>query len=220
MPSYLYRALDNGGQTVTGEIESPGRAEAIARLADKKIFVTKIDSAKPDPQEKASASVRMPWRRGVSYRMRAAMLRQLATALKAGLPLLAAMRVVEEQAENHALKSLMSDLSERVQSGESLSKAMAAHPHEFSRLEVSMVRVVFDVQNSQRLVVHFSTSSRSADSVLGDTVKQKVEPSPSPSDSTQIRPPCTSTIRLTSAKPTPEPSVFGWSLSKRLKILS
>ena len=38
------------------------------------------------------------------------------------------------------------------------------------------------------------------------SVKQKVEPRPAPSDSTQIRPPWTSMIRFTRARPMPVPS--------------
>jgi len=68
-------------------------------------------------------------------------LRQLATALQAGLPLLSALRVVEEQADTSALRGLISDLADRVKAGEALSQAMQAHPREFSRLEVSMASV-------------------------------------------------------------------------------
>ena len=43
-------------------------------------------------------------------------------------------------------------------------------------------------------------------------VKQNVAPWPSPSDSTHIRPPCHSTIRLTNVKPTLRPFGFGIDL--------
>ena len=69
------------------------------------------------------------------------MLRQLATALAAGLPLLSALRVVGEQAESDALKQLVLDVAGRVQGGESLSEAMRARPQDFSALEASMVGV-------------------------------------------------------------------------------
>jgi len=69
------------------------------------------------------------------------MLRQLATALQAGLPLLSALRVVHEQAESDALRDLVGDVAARVQGGESLSAAMRARPRDFSALEASMVQV-------------------------------------------------------------------------------
>lgn len=52
------------------------------------------------------------------------------------------------------------------------------------------------------------------------TVKQNVLPMPAPSDSTQTRPPCTSMIRLTSARPIPVPALFTSSLLKRPKMFS
>ena len=53
---------------------------------------------------------------------------------------------------------------------------------------------------------------------FSDKVKQKVEPVPDPSDSTQIRPPCTSMMRFTTASPMPVPSTRGSSFSKMPKI--
>ncbi len=50
-------------------------------------------------------------------------------------------------------------------------------------------------------------------------MKQNVELRPSPSDSTQIRPPWTSTMRLTRASPTPVPTTAGSRRSKSPKIL-
>ena len=44
---------------------------------------------------------------------------------------------------------------------------------------------------------------------------QAAVPAPRPSDSSHTRPPCDSTIRLTTARPTPEPSARGSSFSKR-----
>src|SRR5688572_25333062 len=55
--------------------------------------------------------------------------------------------------------------------------------------------------------------------LLPGRVKEKVEPCPCPSDSTQILPPCTSTMRLASARPMPGPCVPGSSFSNSSNIL-
>ena len=143
MPRYSYKALDEAGQPLTGEIAASGRADAIVRLAGQSIYITDIAAADP-PAAAADAPAAKggPFgRRRVSMRVKAAMLRQLATALQAGLPLMSALRVVEQQADSGVLRSLMGDLAERVRSGEPLSAAMAAHERDFSRLDVSMARV-------------------------------------------------------------------------------
>jgi len=140
MAKFRYSALDKSGRNVTGEIAAPGKAEAIASLSAESVYVMDIEALRTT-ESKAATGLRLPGRRRISPRGHAGTLRQLATALGAGLPLLSALRVVEQQAESESLGRLMSDLSERVRSGESLSEAMAAWPREFSRLEVSMVRV-------------------------------------------------------------------------------
>ena len=72
----------------------------------------------------------------------------------------------------------------------------------------------------QRKAVSYSPLPDSADLSFAAMVKQNVEPCPMPSDSTQIRPPWTSTMRLDRARPTPAPSLWGSSLSNSPKIFS
>jgi general secretion pathway protein F len=142
MTDFHYSALDRDGHAVTGVIESDDRAAAISSLAGQGVFITDIHTgAAPAQPSEAAPWWRRSGPRRVRVRDRAAMLRQLATALQAGLPLLEALRVVQQQAEHGALAVLAGDLADRVQAGESLSAAMDAHPSEFSRLETSMTRV-------------------------------------------------------------------------------
>ena len=75
--------------------------------------------------------------------------------------------------------------------------------------QLGVVAVVLYQQNCQRFSVHCGASF---------IVKQNRLPIPSPSDSTQTRPPCTSMIRLTSASPTPVPSLSASSLLNRPKM--
>ena len=91
MPNYTYNALDRDGQPVTGEIDSPGRAEAIARLAEQDIYVTEIVAGQLGAAPRGRSMFSLLRRRRVRPRARAAMLRQLATALQAGLPLLSGL---------------------------------------------------------------------------------------------------------------------------------
>ena len=146
LPGYEYTALDDGGAAQTGRIDAAGRSEAIAALAAQNLYVTELTapgrsdggSSRGDAERTLSA---WRWRRRIRPRARASMLRQLATALQAGLPLLSALRVVHEQAESDALRDLVGDVAARVQGGESLSAAMRARPRDFSALEASMVQV-------------------------------------------------------------------------------
>jgi type II secretory pathway component PulF len=66
---------------------------------------------------------------------------QLSTALRAGLPVLKAIEIINAQQHKPAVKELLENLAEGVSAGKSLSDAMAEHPRQFSDLYVSMVRV-------------------------------------------------------------------------------
>lgn len=141
MANFTYNAVDERGSAVSGVIEAPSRGEAIAQLAARRVFVTEMRTQAQTAAPAGGATISFLRRRRVPRRAQAAMLRQVATALQAGLPLLPALHVVHEQADSEALKALLHDLSQRVQAGESLSDAMAAHERDFSPLDVSMVRV-------------------------------------------------------------------------------
>ena len=141
MPHFQYSAVDEDGRTVDGAIAADDRGGAISALAGRGVFVTEIAEGASQGQTQPARRLRRLGRRRLKLRVKAAMLRQLATALQAGLPLLSALRAVEAQADSAALRDLLAYLAGRVQAGDSLSQAMEARAREFSRLEVSMVRV-------------------------------------------------------------------------------
>ncbi|MCJ7543093.1 MAG: type II secretion system F family protein [Phycisphaerae bacterium] len=139
MPHYRYNALDAVGSEVNGTVAADTRQGAIAALSGRAIYVVDLREA---ADKEAPSGLRLAWpRRRITLRAKAAMLRQLATALKAGLPLLSALRVVEAQADTPAMRDLAADLAADVQGGQSLSGSMEAHARDFSHLEGSMVRV-------------------------------------------------------------------------------
>ena len=66
---------------------------------------------------------------------------QLSTALRAGLPLLNCLEVIQQQQSKTAMNNLLGYLAHSVSAGRSLSEAMAEHPHLFSPLYLAMIRV-------------------------------------------------------------------------------
>jgi type II secretory pathway component PulF len=146
MAQYRYNAMDKDGQAVSGVITADTSQQAISALAGRSVFVTTLQDAAQAHADRARAAggepaARPMRRRHLSARGRAMLFRQLATALKAGLPLLPALQIVRDQAPNDTLGTLGGDLAQRVQAGESFSEALEAHGRQFSALEVSMARV-------------------------------------------------------------------------------
>lgn len=146
MPTFSYSAIASNGRNAAGVIDAPDKPGAIARLAERGEFVTEITPSAPaaraanasddtsSPAAKAAGSGR------VRPRERVTLLNQLAVGLSAGLPLVNALRVVEEQAESSAVRGLVSRLASAVTSGQSLSEAMVDERRTFDTMQVSMVR--------------------------------------------------------------------------------
>ncbi|HSN99876.1 MAG TPA: type II secretion system F family protein, partial [Candidatus Nanopelagicales bacterium] len=70
----------------------------------------------------------------------ALMTRQLATLLKAGVPLLDSLNALIEQVEKESLKRVLTQVREQVREGQSFAKALEAHPKVFPGLYTNMVR--------------------------------------------------------------------------------
>ena len=70
----------------------------------------------------------------------AVMTRQLATLLRAGIPLFESLNAMIEQVENEALRRALTNVREQVREGISFAKALEAHPTIFPTLYVNMVR--------------------------------------------------------------------------------
>jgi len=154
---FYYQAVNGTGARVKGSVEAVDRRSAITALTEKGNFVSELNvvdraggiggSISADV-EASSPSAYILLRQVLSYRsgrVRSkdvlAIITQLSTALRAGLPLLNCLGIILEQQKKPATKNLLTDLSHAVSSGNSLSEAMEKHPHVFSRLCRAMIRV-------------------------------------------------------------------------------
>ena len=66
--------------------------------------------------------------------------RQLATLVRAKLPLLRALQVVMRQENDARFRSILAQIAETIRSGGSLTDALAHHPRVFDRLYVGMIK--------------------------------------------------------------------------------
>ncbi|MFA7003968.1 MAG: type II secretion system F family protein, partial [Verrucomicrobiia bacterium] len=139
MPKYEYTAVDARGKETSGEMESDSPAGAINKLKEMGYFPTKINEAGSGKGRKskvvsAAGAKKGGWQQmeinipGITDRVNKKLLtiftRQLATLIDAGLPLLRALRTLERQERNPALKKTITALAEAVEGGSTLSEAM------------------------------------------------------------------------------------------------
>lgn len=148
MAEFQYNGVNDSGQAVSGLIQASDRKAAVALLAGEGCFPSELtESSAPSAQvdiSKGISDIKSSLRFGsgrVTNKDILAFTSQLATALKAGLPLHSAIEIIKQQQQKHGMKELLSSLSEDVSSGDSLSDAMAKHSRIFSDLYVSMIQV-------------------------------------------------------------------------------
>ena len=146
MPTYKFEAMDTAGEEVKDEIEATNEEEAQQKIKQMGYFVTKLTqvgggTATKGKKKKKTGKARKTFTiGGCSNKMLCIFTRQFSTLQDAGLPVLRSLRILEKQMKPSALKNSLIDVVEDVESGSSLSEAMAKHPKCFDRLYVNMVK--------------------------------------------------------------------------------
>lgn len=154
MPTYAYEAMDNTGLEVKDVIDAASEQEAQAKIREKGFFVTKIvekgnktkkatkkDGKTVEAKKKSGPKKGKTFTMGgVSGKKLCTFTRQLSTLQDAGLPILRSLRILEGQAKPGALKNALMGVIEDIESGSTLSEAMAKQPKAFDNLYVNMVK--------------------------------------------------------------------------------
>lgn len=141
MPIYEYKGLNKTGKSVKGMEEAESKSVLTELLKDRGIFVTEIleGSEKGGVGGLKSFDLKVITDR-VSLRDIAIVTRQLATLLRAGIPLVQALNALTDQAESEELRRVLSTIKRNVTEGSSLAAAIAEHPKHFNDLYVNMVK--------------------------------------------------------------------------------
>ena len=148
MPVYQYEAMDNQGLEIKDSIEAASEAEAQQKIRESGYFVTKITEkgrkTKKAPAKKKKTAAKKKGRSlsigGVKAKHLCTFTRQLSTLQDAGLPVLRSLRILEGQSKPGPLKTSLSGVIEDIESGNTLSEAMAKQPKAFDNLYVNMVK--------------------------------------------------------------------------------
>ena len=112
-----------GGEIFEGVYVAESEARLRRELEDKGLYVLGIQRA----GRVALGSLSLPTRRKVSTREFLVFNQELATLLKAGMPLVQSLEILRRRVTNPVFKSVLDDVYERVRGGNSLSEAFEAH---------------------------------------------------------------------------------------------
>src|SRR5271167_156617 len=121
MPDYRYEALAGTGQRTHGAITATSEREVVSMLDSKGLFPLKIEMAK------GAAPIGKGGKR-IGSRHMATFFSQLAYLLRAGVPLLRCLEILERQNTNAALSEILREVHIKVADGTTLADALAQYP--------------------------------------------------------------------------------------------
>lgn len=141
MPVFEYTALDARGKTTAGIIDADGAAAARQKLRSTGIFPVSIKESIKTPEKKTTHIARLS---RLLTRIKPAeiaiMIRQLATLISAGFPLVSAIDALVPQTKSYRLKTILAQVKDAVVEGQSFAQALSQYPGIFSPLFINMVR--------------------------------------------------------------------------------
>lgn len=138
MPLFWYTALNQSGNHISGEIEAASRELAIRHLTDAGYLP--IDAVQKSAGAGALGSSLSGFGRTASATQITEFARQLAMLLGAGLTLIRAIGLIEEDASSPRVRKLARQIRTEIAGGKSLAEAMEAQDRQFPPVFVSMVR--------------------------------------------------------------------------------
>src|SRR5436309_7516885 len=134
MAAFAYSAINAQGLELSGEIHAPDPGAAREQLRIRGLLARKLHELPASGEE----GVRSVFK-AVKPKSLQIFSRQFATMIEAGLNVVGALVILEEQTDDKYLAEVVKELRADVEGGLLLSQAMARHPKVFSRLYVSMV---------------------------------------------------------------------------------
>jgi type IV pilus assembly protein PilC len=125
--TFVWEGKDKAGKVIRGEMRAGGEALVNATLRRQGILVTKVKKRRMGRGGK------------VTTKDIALFTRQLATMMKAGVPLLQSFEIVSKGASNPAVQKLLSEIKTEVETGSALAAAFRKYPLYFDALFCNLV---------------------------------------------------------------------------------
>lgn len=134
---FTYKALDNVGTAREGTVDAQTIESAIEAVESRKYTITSIE---PIQDTKSVFDIELTMFERVSNKEIVIFSRQIATLFSAQVSALRIFRLLSAEMGNKKFQRVLIDISDNLQSGNSLSRAFARHPDVFSSFYVSMVK--------------------------------------------------------------------------------
>lgn len=141
MPLFQYKGRNQRGEAVRGHLDAASPDAVAAQLMNSGVIPIDIIIAKAREDVFGALHSRLAASTKITLTDLALFSRQMYTMLKAGVPIMQALRGLRESTRNPALASVIASLSESLDTGLDLNSALRRHPKVFSSLYVNLVQV-------------------------------------------------------------------------------
>jgi len=133
---FKYKVVDDKGISKEGEIDAPNRDMAVSGLQRRGLIIISIID-----ESKSKSLLFFSFLGKVSMKDIVILSRQISTLFEAQVSALKVFTMLAANAENKILSRKLTDISDDLQAGYSISGALAKHPDVFSDFYVNMVKV-------------------------------------------------------------------------------
>lgn len=130
MPTFRYTAISVAGNRVQGDLAAATEQAVLAELESRRLTPVRVEQAAERPA----------LTRGVSLRKLGQSYTQLGDLLKAGVPMLRALRLLARKKSAPRLATVFEEIAQHVADGGELSVAMSGRPDVIPRVHAAMVR--------------------------------------------------------------------------------
>ena len=155
MPVFTYKAIDKFGKEIMSEIEVASYDEAIKKVRSLGYFPTQVTAKREKKRAgRGIAGAPVSGKTGLQMEIKIPFLgigtvkskqltlfiRQLATLIGAGLPLVRSLNILRDQIKRGTLRDVINVLAQEVEAGGTFSDSLLKYPRVFSKLFVNTVK--------------------------------------------------------------------------------
>jgi MSHA biogenesis protein MshG len=141
MPLFQYKGRNQRGEAVRGHLEAVSPDAVALQLMNSGVIPIDIGVAQVREDVFAALKARLAASTRISLTDLSLFSRQMYTLLKAGVPIMQALRGLRDSTQNPALAKVIAGIGESLDTGLDLTSALRRHPRVFSPLYVNMVQV-------------------------------------------------------------------------------
>ena len=139
---YRYKGIQ-GNKYTDGKIEALNKEEAAFKLKEQKIIITSLDKISGKEIDKKSENKQKNKRKSgkkVPVHEIIVFTKKLETMIRAGLPILETISMIEKQTVHPSLKQIIAQIHGDIESGTPLSDAFAKHERVFNNVYINLLR--------------------------------------------------------------------------------